>query len=224
MTQSQHTELVAGLWLVVGTLLTGSLLLFFRGPFVHWLSSSPDVLRRFDAITAGVMGYGFYVAADCLSAAEWPEFLRDHLFDGLVPAALIGLPILFLPRDNPHTAFPRIRKPWMILASFYVCGALIFGLVAAAAVFSSGSKYFGDTIGFCAALGGIVFPLAYFRAVLDYIPESKFWKWWFTKRPDEVYDAGEDKRWETVMERHERLEEMQRAQAEARERETRNRP
>jgi hypothetical protein len=218
MTQSQYTEQGIGFWLAVGTVAVGSILLLFREPVILWFFSSPEALRRFDAITAGVMAYGFYVAADCMSAAEWPQFLRDHLFDGLVPAALVGFLILSLPRDDPQLAFPLIQKPWKIFVLFYLAGALIFGLIAAAAVFSSAGKDYGDAIYFCAAFGGLMFPLAYFRAVLDYIPGSQIWRWWFTKRPDEVYDDGQSKRWEHTLERSRRIGAAQRARVEAQER------
>jgi hypothetical protein len=51
-----------------------------------------------EAVIAAMVAYGIYVGAALLANAEFPRFLRDHLFDGLAPAALVA----FLIRRFPH--------------------------------------------------------------------------------------------------------------------------
>ncbi len=54
------------------------------------------------------MAYSMYVAAAVVAGAAFPEFLREHLFDGLAPAALVGYLVSKLPFTKPREAFPRI--------------------------------------------------------------------------------------------------------------------
>lgn len=89
-----------------------------------------------------------------LANAEFPEFLREHLFDGLAPAAVVGLLVNTLPRDNVRTALPKIFYPVMIPILFYAEGSLIFGAIAAAAVFTSGKSDFKTPVIVCALIGG----------------------------------------------------------------------
>jgi len=51
----------------------------------------------FEQVVAGAIAYGFYVAAAMMAGAQLPEFLRDHLFDGFAPAALVGFLIYRVP-------------------------------------------------------------------------------------------------------------------------------
>ena len=53
-----------------------------------------------------------------MAGAEFPAFMRDHLFDGLAPAALAGLLVGAFPRENPDDALPWIGWPVLILALF----------------------------------------------------------------------------------------------------------
>jgi hypothetical protein len=105
-----------------------------------------DSSRRLEAVVAAIMAYSIYVAAAILAGAAFPMFLREHLFDGLAPAALVGFLVNSFPRDSPRTAFPWIRLPIMIAILFGIGGGLIFGLIAAAAVFTSGSKEFAKPV------------------------------------------------------------------------------
>ena len=103
---------------------------------------------RFESVFASMVAYGFYVAAALWAGAEFPKFLQDHLFDGLAPAALVGVLVSLLLRDDPRTILPWIRWPWMILVLFLISGALISGLIAAAAIFSSATNNYGSGIAF----------------------------------------------------------------------------
>ena len=148
---------------------------------------------HYTSIVAGAMAYGYYVGAALLAGAEFPKFLRDHLFDGLAPAALVGILIDLYPRTNPAEAYPKIRRPVIILLIYFVTGAVVFGLIGAAAVFSSGENDYTRTVQYAAWFGGLIFPAAYIANVTtpDYTsPHDTFrgktrWdrtKWWFTKR------------------------------------------
>jgi hypothetical protein len=148
--------------------------------------------RGFDTVVAAVLAYGSYVAAALLANAEFPQFLREHLFDGLAPAALVGFFVNRFPRDKPKEAFKQIRWPWIIFMLLWIGGALVFGLIAAAAVFGSGSNDLGFSLLICAGIGGLLFPITYWATIyaidmLNYKPPlvrycfSKV-KWWFSKR------------------------------------------
>lgn len=144
---------------------------------------------RVEAVIAAIMAYVFYVSAALLADAEFPNFLRKHLFDGLVPAAVVGLLVNSLPRDSVRKALPWIPLPAMILALFYVEGALIFGLIAAAAVFSSENNNFELPVIVCALIGGVLFPVEYLVSAAGQPLDGGTWtrfKWWFKKRPKDA--------------------------------------
>jgi len=181
-----------GLWLAGGILVLGvamlaTLSIVARAPRFAW-SPSAGARRRFETVVAAVMAYGIYVAAALQADAEFPRFLRDHLFDGLAPAALVGLLVSRFPRDNPRTAFPGIRLPFLIDVLFAVSGAMIFGLIGAAAVFASGSSDFWP-VALCAAFGGIIFPYGYGQLIYFEGDIEGWWprlKWWFKKRSNDT--------------------------------------
>jgi len=116
-------------------------------------------------VIAAVVAYAFYVGAALLAGAKMPEFLREHLFDGLAPAAVVGLLVSSLLREHPRQALPWIRRPVMILVVLFAGGALIGGLIAAAAVFSSGSGGFKVPVVLCACGAGYLFAYSYYRGV-----------------------------------------------------------
>jgi hypothetical protein len=136
-------------------------------------------------VVAGVMAYACYVAAALLAGAKFPGFLREHLFDGLAPAAAVLLLVNSFPVDRPRTAFPWIRRPVIILVVLFAGGALIFGLIGAAAVIASGIEKFASPVTRCAVLGGWLFSVGYFLVAGSEEdgrrrPEVQ---WWFRKRP-----------------------------------------
>ena len=144
------------------------------------------------SVVAAVMAYTSYVAAALYAGAEFPGFLREHLFDGLVPAAAVGLLVNNFPAESPETALPWIRRPVMVLVAYLAGGALIFGLIAAAAVFSSGTGNFSGPVVLCASFGGLLFSGAFLGGAVpaDVYRKSVYKKsrwsmvrWWFGKRP-----------------------------------------
>jgi hypothetical protein len=152
------------------------------------------VARYFESALAAALAYSYYVAAALLAKAAFPQFLRDHLFDGLALAALVGFAVSRFPRDNPSIAFAVVRRPASLMVLLFIVGALIFGLIAATAVFGAGSDdFFGggtaSPVGTCAIWGGCLFPWAYFTMVssvdLDYkrLTLTERTIWWFSKRP-----------------------------------------
>jgi hypothetical protein len=149
--------------------------------------SAPDAGApwHFGSVVASMMAYGFYVAAALMANAEFPQFLRDHLFDGLAPAALVGVLVDRSLRDDPREAFPRVRRPVWILFDLFISGIAIFSSTAAAAVFSSGSNDFIRPIVYCSFFGGLTLPVAYFTTIFrsdNKVPSS----WWWTKRPTDA--------------------------------------
>jgi hypothetical protein len=105
---------------------------------------------------ATVMGYLCYVAAALLAGAEFPEFMREHLFDGLAPAVAVGFVVNSFGPKSLDKALTWIEWPVMIAILYCAGGALIFGAIAWAAVFQSGSHDFGTPILDCALWGGLV--------------------------------------------------------------------
>jgi hypothetical protein len=182
----KQTEFELGFDLVVALTLVASSLLWVRAG-IHRKADSV-ASRYFDPVLAAVMAYCCYMAAALLADAEFPKFLQDHLFDGLAVAFLIGFLINRLPRDSPRTAFPSIRRPVIVLFILFVAGALTFGLIAAAAVFSSGSNDYGRPLLYCAFYGGWLFASAYSGMVYVIDPAYRI-MWWFEKRP-QVPDPG----------------------------------
>jgi hypothetical protein len=127
----------------------------------------PGTIRPEQAIAAA-LAYGYYVAAALMAGAQFPEFLRDHLFDGFGPAALVGFLIYrFNPGVRGAAAGSELpRRPTFLSA--FIAGAAVMGLIAAAAVFSSGlDDYFWPVFG-AAWLGGSTFPLALSRYLDDH--------------------------------------------------------
>jgi WD40 repeat protein len=183
------------MWVVA---LTGSLLLAYT-PSARTSGDRPDrslrdwVRDHLKPMIAAAMAYTYYVAAAWLAGADFPQFLQDHLFDGLAPAALVGLLIDFYPTADPVTAFPRIRRPVVIPIMFFVLGTVIFGLIAAAAVFSSGENNYALVVPRTALYGGLIFPVAYITQVAGPVtPRGETWwsrmMWWFRARPIDQVD------------------------------------
>jgi hypothetical protein len=181
---SENTEQAIGFILAGVMVAVGGLALYIKNSIYDWYSWPEETRRRIDSIAAAVLAYLCYVSADFLAGSEFPRFLRDHLFDGLVPAALVGILIGRFPRDNPLEAFPRIERPINILVWLFAGGALVFGVIAAAAVFSSEGTDYGDAIYFCASYGGGLFVVAYVTLVSEHLRARQ--KWWFTKRSEEA--------------------------------------
>lgn len=151
--------------------------------------------KRIEApVLAAVAAYVYYVGAALLAGAKLPGFLREHLFDGLAPAAVVGLLVNTIPRERPREALPWIRRPVMVLVALFAGGALVCGLIAAAAVFSSGSDAFGAPVAVCAWGGGLLFAGSYWSAAGEDVDVSDRWwgkvKWWFTKRPERAATPG----------------------------------
>jgi hypothetical protein len=175
---SAHAEGPLGFSLMAGTVTCAALVLLTR----------VTVRRRRRMVEApvlaGVLAYVFYVGAALIAQAKFPEFLREHLFDGLAPAAVVGLLINSFFTGGFPIRWTRIRRPAVILVAFFAFGALIFGLIAAAAVFASGTGYyFGQPIVWPAWLGGVLFAMTFFLAVAENFGYPSV-KWWFTKRPE----------------------------------------
>ena len=174
-------------WLGLGWVIGGVIVLGLRPRLTRNLSKEGQ--RRFDAIAAAALTYVCYTLSALLADAPLPEFFREHLFDGFAPAALVGLLVIAFPREHPRAAFPRIRQPNAVMAVFYMVSGLIFTLVAATAVFSSGSNQFNKSLVVCGLLGASISTYAYIVAVLADTgadpalgsPWSIFW--WFKKRP-----------------------------------------
>jgi hypothetical protein len=174
----KNTELGLGFVLAVVIYVIGAVAIMARPKPAKDL----DATKHFETILAAAMAYAYYVAAALLAEAEFPGFLREHLFDGLAPAALVGLLINRLPRGSPK-AFPRVW-PVTILVLFFLGGALVFGLIAAAAVFSSGANNFVLPVLICALFGPGIFLVPYMAMVTEEAGYKKmrFWcrfKWWF---------------------------------------------
>lgn len=176
---NRTTEQALGSLLLIGVTLLAFTVIMLRSGYKGKRVEGP--------VLAAVTGYVFYVAAALIADAKMPEFLREHLFDGLAPAAVVGLLVNSIPREHPRAALPWIRRPVMILVVLFAGGALIFGLIAAAAVFTSGSGGFAQPVRICALLGGILFAAAYWAAVGEDVDVSDRWRgrveWWFRKRP-----------------------------------------
>jgi|ERR1700691_2155258 peptidoglycan/LPS O-acetylase OafA/YrhL len=101
---------------------------------------------HFEQVAAGAIAYGFYIAAAMAAGAQFPEFLRDHLFDGFAPAVLVGYLIYRV---------PNTRARFSTIAFLYLLSAAIFALIAAAAVFSSGEDDFLPAVLAAALIGGL---------------------------------------------------------------------
>jgi hypothetical protein len=131
---------------------------------------------------ASVIGYVCYVAAALFADVMFPEFMREHLFDGLAPAAAVGFLVNIFPTEDPEKALLWIRRRVMIVVFFYASGALMFGAIALAAVFVSGSQdYFGKPVVYLAIWGGYVFGFLFFAQFIRTAPPQQswpeFWSW-----------------------------------------------
>jgi hypothetical protein len=124
---NKTTEQALGALLILGVSLVALTVIMLRSGYKGKRVEGP--------VIAAVTAYVFYAAAALIADAKMPEFLREHLFDGLAPAAVVGLLVSSIPREHPRAALPWIRRPVMILVVLFAGGALIFGLIAAAAVF-----------------------------------------------------------------------------------------
>jgi hypothetical protein len=102
-----------------------------------------------EEVAAAATAYGYYIASALMVGAQFPGFLRDHLFDGFAPAALVGFLIYRI-----HGAQVRLSK----IALLYLQSATVFGLIAAAAIFTSGKDNFVPVL-YAALIGGFMFPL-----------------------------------------------------------------
>jgi hypothetical protein len=100
-------------------------------------------------VVAGTVAYGYYIAAAAMVGVQIPSFLRDHLFDGFGPAVLVGF-LMYRIRD----AQARLST----VAFLYLQSAAVFGLIAAAAVFTSGKDNYVPVL-YAALIGGWAFPL-----------------------------------------------------------------
>jgi hypothetical protein len=178
-----------GIELLVTLVVFGGLIYMYGSAVIP--TRSTDSPLRFEPLAAAVMAYSFYAVSALIADAPLPEFFREHLFDGFAPAALVALLVYAFPRMSPSRALPRIRLPLMILVLFFWAGALVFGLIAAAAVFSSGSNNYWLPLALCAGGGALLFPYAYV-VLMSFDPEVDLWRrtnhrrkiiWFFTKRP-----------------------------------------
>ena len=149
-----------GTWLVVGAYLAAGTVIALRMGEKGRRVEQPAI--------AAATAYLFYLGAALMAGAEWPEFLREHLFDGLAPAAVVGFLISFIPREQPRAALPWFRRAGLLFAG----GALVFGLIAAAAVFASGSDRFAKPVEWCALWGGGVFAAAYWTGYREDVVEE----------------------------------------------------
>jgi peptidoglycan/LPS O-acetylase OafA/YrhL len=107
----------------------------------------------FEQVTAGAIAYSFYIAAAMMAGVQLQAFLRDHLFDGFAPAALVG----FLIYRVPNT-----RAKFSTIAPLYLLSAAVFGLIAAAAVFSAGKDDFLPPVLSAAVIGGVTLTIPVF--------------------------------------------------------------
>ena len=121
---------------------------------------------HYTPVIAGALAYACYILADLRAYAPFPQFLRDHLFDGLAPAALVGILVDLYPEDLTTDAFSKIRRPFMIALMLFVSGAVIFGLIAVAAVFGTGENKYGYPTLDVALTGGFIFSWAYIQQII----------------------------------------------------------
>jgi hypothetical protein len=190
-------EYSLGMWLAISIAGFGVVALSTRVMLIKEFDlqkPSKNAPPIFETVLAAIMAYGFYLAAAFQADAEFPQFLRDHLFDGLALAALAGLLVKSFPRNDPRAALPWIRWPFLIPILFAVGGAMIFGLIGATAVFSSGSNDFWPA-GLCALCGGLLFPQAYGQAI-SFTDDLSGWrprlKWWFKNRSNDTAATATD--------------------------------
>jgi hypothetical protein len=102
-----------------------------------------------DQVVAGTVAYGYYIAAALMVGVQIPNFLRDHLFDGFGPAALVIF-LMYRIRNS--------RAGSSTVARLYLQSAVVFGLIAAAAIFTSGKHNYVPVL-YAALIGGWAFPL-----------------------------------------------------------------
>ena len=144
---------------------------------------------RFPSAIYGTMAYGCYVAAALLTGVKISGFLRNHLFDGLGPAFLVGFLTDRIPFEDAAEAYRRwIRLPALICFWFYAAGAVVFGAIGAAAVFSSGSSDYTTPVFVTAAIGASTFLSLYVQTAADAVNRrdrtgnAGVAKWFFTRR------------------------------------------
>ena len=95
---------------------------------------------KFEQLLAAAEAYATYLSAAMIGGAKFPEFLQNHLFDGLAPAAVVGVLIYFLTADQLTKPFDKVSRPYIVPLRFGLAASAVFGLIAAAAVFSSGAS------------------------------------------------------------------------------------
>jgi hypothetical protein len=103
-----------------------------------------------DQAIAGTIAYGYYIAAALMVGDHFSDFLRDHLFDGFAPAALVII-LMFRIRN---ATLSTLRQ----LFFMYLQSAVVFGLIAEAAVFTSDKHNYVPVL-YAALIGGFIFPL-----------------------------------------------------------------
>ena len=198
-----HSEVNAGNWLLAAMMILGSIAIVLKPSRASEGERSTYTLRdwvraHYTPVVSGAMAYGVYVAADLLAGSPFPQFLREHLFDGLAPAALVGILVDAYPSEDPVHAFASIRRPVVVLLMISASGAAVFGLIAAAAVFGAGGENYGQPVGTVAAFGGYIFFLIYLvsvnaargpsKTIEDYWPHKA---WWLKKRLQEAAGSGD---------------------------------
>ncbi len=153
---------------------------------------------RFPSAVYGAMAYGCYLAAALLTGVRISGFLRNHLFDGLALAFLVGFLTERIPFEDAADAFRRwIRLPAFVCFWFYVGGAVVFGAIGAAAVFSSGSSDFTTPVSVTAVIGASLFLTLYAETAIDDVKRRDrignvgAAKWFFTRRA-KLPRAGRD--------------------------------
>jgi len=85
--------------------------------------------------------------------------------------------------DEPQWLFPWIRWPVLIPVVVFAGFAVVFGGIAALAVFASGSNDFLPALAVCAGLGGAGFAFGYFIAIGPEVGWRNYPSWLFSKRP-----------------------------------------
>lgn len=147
---------------------------------------------RMEQVLAAAVAYATYVSAAMIAGAKFPQFLRDHLFDGLAPAALVGALIYVLTTKDMEKAFDRVTRPYIVPLRFCLVGSTVFGFIAGAAVFSSGASDYAKPVLWAIGIGALPFSSIYIGAGIasrqDFDGHSRAKRflsavrWWFKPR------------------------------------------
>jgi hypothetical protein len=75
--------------------------------------------ENYISLTAGVITYGAYLTAVVFTGEDWVSFLRNHLYDGVAPAALVALLVSRYPSARKIVTDPAPAWPvgYLILLS-----------------------------------------------------------------------------------------------------------